>query len=138
MKNQGLESLLALARLDATSNNIPNAMTAFQAALTLEPDNADLWIETARAANTVTKDTELATRAAYIALNGYQLTRTASARADALAVLAKSLENAENFRQALNAYKASVNLVSSAAVQAAYADLRAPQGLPRHRQHARQ
>ncbi len=72
MKNQGLESLLALARLDATSGNIPNAMTAFQAALALEPDSADLWIETARAANTVTKDTELATRAAYIALNGYQ------------------------------------------------------------------
>jgi uncharacterized protein YfaS (alpha-2-macroglobulin family) len=128
MKSQGLESLLALARLDATSGNIPNAMTAFQAALALEPDSADLWIEAARAANTQAKDTELATRAAYIALNGYQLTRTASARADALAVLAKSLENAQNYRQALNAYKASVNLVSSAAVQAAYADLRARQG----------
>ncbi len=66
------------------------------------------------------------------------MTRTASARADALAVLAKSLENAENFRQALDAYKASVNLVSSAAVQAAYADLRARKGFRVTRQHARQ
>lgn len=128
MQDQGLESLLALGRLDAASRNIPNAMKAFEAALALNPDAADIWIEAARTANTVTNDTDLATRAAYIALNGYQLSRTASLRADALAVLARALENAQNYRQALNAYKASVNLVSSAAVQAAYSDLRARQG----------
>jgi uncharacterized protein YfaS (alpha-2-macroglobulin family) len=128
MKDQGIESILALARIDATSGKIPDAMNAYQAALSLTPDDPALWLETARAANTVTNDTELATRAAYIALNGYQLTRTASARADALAVLAKSLELAQNYRQALNAYKASVSLVSSAAVQAAYDDLRTRQG----------
>lgn len=128
MKDQGVESLTALARIDATAGNIPNALKAFEAALSLTPDNAALWIEAARAANTVANDTEAATRAAYIALNGYELTRTASSRADALSVLAKALENAQNYRQALSAYKASLDLVSSAAVQAAYNDLRARQG----------
>lgn len=82
----------------------------------------------ARAANTVTNDTSLATKAAYAALNGYQLTRTTTSRADALAVLAEALKNAQNYRPALNAYKASLNLVSSAAVQAAYNNLLARQG----------
>ncbi len=137
MKNQGLESLLALARLDATSGNIPNAMTAFQAALALEPDSADLWIETARAANTVTKDTELATRAAYIALNGYQLTRSASSRADALAVLAKSLKTPRtSVRLSMPTRRASI---SSPRPQSRPPMRSArPQGLPRDRQHARQ
>ena len=127
-KDQGVESITANARIDATSGNVPNALTAFQAALSLAPGNVDLWLEAARTANTITNDTEAGAKAAYFSLNGYLLTRTASKRADALATLAKSLENAQNYRPALNAYKASLNIQSSAAVQAAYEDLRARQG----------
>ncbi|MDJ1633456.1 hypothetical protein A6U88_09010 [Agrobacterium sp. B131/95] len=128
LKGQGVESLIALGRIEITSGNVNNALNAFQGALSLTPDNGDLWIEMARAANTTTNDTSLATQAAYAALNGYQLSRTTSSRADALAVLATSLQNAQNYRQALSAYKASLALTSSAAVQAAYDDLKARQG----------
>ncbi len=128
LKGQGVESLIALGRIELTSGNVNDALNAFQGALSLSPDNGELWIEMARAANTITNDTSVATRAAYAALNGYQLTRTTSSRADALAVLAEALKNAQNYRPALSAYKASLNLVSSAAVQAAYNDLLARQG----------
>ncbi|HEX8047055.1 MG2 domain-containing protein [Rhizobium sp.] len=128
LKGQGVESLIALGRIEITSGNVNNALNAFQGALSLTPDNGDLWVEMARAANTTTNDTSLATQAAYAALNGYQLSRTTSSRADALAVLATSLQNAQNYRQALSAYKASLTLTSSAAVQAAYNDLKARQG----------
>ncbi|QND49250.1 hypothetical protein HB780_27420 [Rhizobium lusitanum] len=128
LKGQGVESLIALGRIEITSGNVNNALNAFQGALSLSPDNGDLWVEMARAANTTTNDTSLATQAGYAALNGYQLSRTTRSRADALAVLAESLKNAQNYRQALSAYKASLNLTSSAAVQAAYDDLKARQG----------
>ncbi len=128
LKGQGVESLIALGRIEITSGNVNNALNAFQGALSLSPDNGDLWVEMARAANTTTNDTSLATQAAYAAINGYQLSRTTSSRADALAVMAESLKNAQNYRQALSAYKASLALTSSAAVQAAYDDLRARQG----------
>ncbi|MBB3612110.1 alpha-2-macroglobulin family protein [Rhizobium sp. BK602] len=128
LKGQGVESLIALGRIELTSGNVNNALNAFQGALSLNPDNGDLWVEMARAADTVTNDTSLATQAAYAALNGYQLSRTTRSRADALAVLATSLQNAQTYRQALSAYKASLALTSSAAVQAAYDDLRARQG----------
>ncbi|MQB44508.1 alpha-2-macroglobulin family protein [Rhizobium sp. ICMP 5592] len=128
LKGQGVESLIALGRIEITSGNVNNALNAFQGALSLTPDNGDLWVEMARAANMTTNDTSLATQAAYAALNGYQLSRTTSSRADALAVLATSLQNAQNYRQALSAYKASLALTSSAAVQAAYDDLKARQG----------
>ena len=128
LKEQGVESLIALGHIELTSGNVNNALNAFQGALSLVPDNADLWLELARAGNTVPNDTTIATNAAYAALNGYQLTRTAQSRADALFVLATSLQKAQNYRQALNAYKASLELESSVAVQAAYDDLRARQG----------
>ncbi|MDY6964331.1 MAG: MG2 domain-containing protein, partial [Pseudomonadota bacterium] len=59
---------------------------------------------------------------------GYKLSRTAGARADALAVLAAALEAQENYRSALSAYKQSLALVSARTVQMAYADLRERQG----------
>jgi uncharacterized protein YfaS (alpha-2-macroglobulin family) len=42
--------------------------------------------------------------------------------------MAKSLENVQNYRAGLNAYKASLKLVQSPAIQTAYEDLRARQG----------
>ncbi|MBB6301778.1 alpha-2-macroglobulin family protein [Rhizobium leucaenae] len=128
LKGQGVESLTALGRIELTSGNVNNALNAFQGALSLAPDNGALWVEMARAANTITNDTTVATQAAYAALNGYQLSRTTRSRADALAVLATSLQNAQNYRQALSAYKASLALAGSPTVQAAYEDLRARQG----------
>jgi uncharacterized protein YfaS (alpha-2-macroglobulin family) len=127
-QGQGVESLVAKGRLDVTNNDLPNAIKAFMGALAITPDDAPLWIETARVANEVTGDTEVAGQAAIAALNGYQLTRTTNSRADALAVLAKALQHSENYRAALTAYKASLALVDARAVRAAYTDLRERQG----------
>lgn len=127
-KAQGLQSLLALARIELTAGNVENSLTAFRAALAITPDDGDLWIEMARAINTVSNTADAAAQASIAALNGYQLTRTTQTRADALAVLATSLANAENYRAALNAYKASLALVDAKTVAAAYHDLRERQG----------
>ncbi len=120
----GVNSLIETARAQAESGIIDGALKAFQGALAITPDDSELWLETARTANRVTGNTDVATQAALAAINGYQLTRTAESRAHALAVLAKALENAENFRGALNAYKASLELVQSKTVETAYLDLK--------------
>ncbi|PZM13625.1 alpha-2-macroglobulin family protein [Rhizobium tubonense] len=127
-KNQGVESLVALAHVDLSAGNAVDAVKAFLGALAITPDNSALWIETARAANGIKDNSDVAGQAALAALNGYQLTRTTGSRADALAVLATSLANSQNYRAALNAYKASLALVQSRDVKAAYADLRTRQG----------
>ena len=128
-KTQGVESLVALAHVEQSAGNKADAVKAFLGALAITPDDSVLWIETARTANGIKDITDdLAGQSAIAALNGYQLTRTTASRADALAVLARSLELSKNYRAALSAYKASVALVGSKTVRAAYADLRSRQG----------
>ncbi|MGH6859024.1 MAG: PAN domain-containing protein, partial [Phyllobacterium sp.] len=127
-KSQGLDELLAAARKERDGGSIEKALRAFMGALAIAPDNGELWLETARAADSAEKNTYLAGQAALAALNGYQLTRTTQSRADAVAVLAKALQNSESYRAALNAYKASLALVDAKPVEAAYLDLKARQG----------
>ncbi len=127
-KAEGADGLKATARAELAAGNIENALNAFKGALAVSPDDADLWIETALAANRADKNTYIAGQAALAAYNGYLLTRTTQSRADALAVLAASLQNAQNYRAALNAYKASLELVDAKTVKAAYVDLKARQG----------
>ncbi len=124
----GQAGLLMLANNELSAGNYDSALAVFKAALSITPDDAGLWTETARSLNTVTGRTDIAAEAAAMALNGYQLTRTAQARADVLAVLAKSFENSENYRAALNAYKASLALVTAKTVQTAYNELRETKG----------
>ncbi|MBP1859898.1 alpha-2-macroglobulin family protein [Rhizobium herbae] len=127
-EGQGINSLLATAHRELAAGNVAPALKAFQGALSITPDDGALWIEAARAANRVYGNTDFATQAALAALNGYQLTRTTQSRADALAVLATALKNAENFRAALSAFKASLELVEAKTVRADYTDLRTRQG----------
>ena len=127
-QGQGLQSLLALARIELLRTTTSKRHQVLLGALAINPDDGALWTETARAANAITGNADIAGQAAIAALNGYQLSRTTQDRADALSVLAKSLENSENYRAALSAYKASLALVEAKTVRAAYADLRARQG----------
>ncbi len=127
-KTQGVQSLVALAHVEQSAQNPADAVKAFLGALAVTPDDAVLWIETARTANGIKDNAEIAAQAAIAALNGYQLTRTKESRADALAVLAVSLANSDNARAALSAYKASLALVNSKTVAAAYADLKSRKG----------
>ncbi|EJC78069.1 large extracellular alpha-helical protein [Rhizobium leguminosarum bv. trifolii WSM2012] len=128
-QGQGVDSLTANARLDMTANNLTDALIAFHGALSITPDDADLWLETARAAISYgSTESSVTGQAVVDALNGYELTRTKPKRAEALSVLATALERNANYRPALDAYKASLALVASDDVQTAYVQLKATQG----------
>ncbi|MBB3352933.1 hypothetical protein FHT70_002870 [Rhizobium sp. BK049] len=128
-QGQGVDSLTANARIDLTGNNLADALKSFHGALSITPDDADLWLETARAAASLgSAETNTSGQAVLDALNGYELTRTKPKRAEALAVLADALDRNANYRAALNAYKASLALVASEDVQAAYLQLKSTQG----------
>ncbi len=127
-RNHGAESLKAIARAELLTGNVETALYNFKGALSITSDNAALWIEMARAAVDATGSRSLASQAVPAAINGYQLSRSTQARADALAVLATALERLRNYRPALNAYRGSLALVRDQTVQAAYDDLRARQG----------
>jgi uncharacterized protein YfaS (alpha-2-macroglobulin family) len=127
-ENLSQEELLQQAR-DTLRNGTPDtAFALYRNALSFGSEDPALWLEAASAGLAVTGNTDLATQSAYAAYQAYLLTRTATARADALAMLAKALEQAENFRPALETYKASLKTFESKAVRKAYADLRARQG----------
>jgi uncharacterized protein YfaS (alpha-2-macroglobulin family) len=124
----GHAALLQMGRDALLGGNYDAALYAFKAALALTPDDAALWIDIARAENNVIGNETVTSQGVLAALNGFLLTRSTQERADALAVLAKGLENAENYRGALSAYKASLELVTAKTVQAAYNDLRSRKG----------
>ncbi|UWU32077.1 alpha-2-macroglobulin family protein (plasmid) [Rhizobium sp. WSM1274] len=126
---QSVDSLTANARIDLTGNNLADALKSFHGALSITPDDADLWLEAARAAASLgTVDSNTSGQAVLDALNGYELTRTKPKRAEALAVLADALDRNANYRPALDAYKASLALVASEDVQTAYLQLKSTQG----------
>lgn len=127
-KDQGVESLAALARIEAGNGQDELTVTALTGALAIDPDNAALWIERARIDRRMATDSTYAVQAALAALNGYRLSRDAGTRADALAALAEALDKAQDFRTALHAYKASLALSDTRSVRLAYEDLRARQG----------
>ncbi|WP_418883862.1 MG2 domain-containing protein [Allorhizobium ampelinum] len=124
----GLNGLIGRAHASLSAGKGTDALAGFLAAVQLSPEDASLWISAARAANTIKDDRATANQGLYAALLGYDLTRSAKERADALAVLAKALEKNENFRGALNAYKASLELVADKSVRAAYLALKATKG----------
>lgn len=124
----GAEELKAVAQSELLGGNLDYALYNFKGALSLTPDDGALWTETSRAAGTAVGNYTMASEAVLTAINGYQLSRTSQARADALAVLAVALERQQNYRPALTAYRESLALVRSQTVQAAYDDLRERQG----------
>ncbi len=132
-QGQSADSLIANGRLDLTAGNITDAVKSFRSALALSPENSDLWLEVARAGDSFVKSddnngSDIYAQAVLAAVNGYELTRTASGRAEALSVLAVALEKNTSYRAALNAYKASLALVGSKEVQAAFVQLKSTQG----------
>ncbi|QRM53830.1 alpha-2-macroglobulin family protein [Sinorhizobium sp. BG8] len=127
-QGQGAESLAALGRIETVSSRISQAITAFRSALAISPDDRYIWIEMARAAARAQNDSQIANQGVLAAINAYQLTRSASSRAEALAVLADALDKSENYRAGLNAYKASLALVADPSVRTAYLALKARQG----------
>jgi uncharacterized protein YfaS (alpha-2-macroglobulin family) len=124
----GIGNLRTIAQNELLSGNVDTAIYNFKGALALAPEDAALWIELARAAGTAKDNSSATSESTLAAINAYQASRAAPIRADALAVLAAALAKQENYRPALNAYKASLALANARTVQAAYNDLRERQG----------
>jgi uncharacterized protein YfaS (alpha-2-macroglobulin family) len=127
-ENLGVEALLVIARRDLTTGMIDHALATYSSALRITPDDAALWMEMAEAANRFPGNWNVNSQGLSAALNAYQATRTTTMRAQALATLARSLENTSNYRAGISAYKASLKLVDNPAIEAAFQDLRVRQG----------
>jgi uncharacterized protein YfaS (alpha-2-macroglobulin family) len=130
---QGLGALSEAGDSALLAGDPRSAAQRFTTAVATSPDDSALWIRLARALQAVsginTQETaSLRSDAASAAYNAYLLARTAPSRADALAVLAVTLDNRDLFRPALQAYEASLALVNSASVRAEYEDLKARKG----------
>ncbi|MEM9470538.1 MAG: alpha-2-macroglobulin family protein [Pseudomonadota bacterium] len=115
------------------SGDVRVARDAYLGALRLDTDDAALWIGFARASLRVIpgpgeNNYRLKQTASSAAQIAYRRSTTTAVRAEALAVLADALDKRSLFRPALEAYKASLSLLSSAEVRAAYKELRERQG----------
>ncbi len=130
---EGLATLTQAARQALSTGDPGIAIDNFLAAIKISPDNGTLWLGLARAGLAFTStDADALNTARQKAdagvWNAYQLSRTAPARAEALTVMAEALDMRDQSRPAMRAYEASLALVSSADVQAAYEDLKARKG----------
>lgn len=125
---KGLAELSAEAAAVLGAGDAARAFTLSKAVAATDPEAAAGWLGAARAALAVTDNSVSATDAVSAAVNGYQRTRTAKERAGALALLARALERASEFRPALEAYKASLKLAEVKSVRDAYAALHERQG----------
>ncbi|WP_040854825.1 alpha-2-macroglobulin family protein [Phyllobacterium sp. YR531] len=126
-KMLGFDKLLGMARNEASNGSVTPAIASYMAALAIAPGNGDVWLELAKAGN-IGNDSYRGGQSALAAFNAYQLSRTTQSRAEALSVLGTSLEIAQNYRAAINAYKASLEIVEAKTVRAAYNDLKGRQG----------
>ncbi|WP_313197710.1 alpha-2-macroglobulin family protein [Rhizobium sp.] len=124
----GIENLKTVAQSELLGGRVDTAIYNYKGALSLAPDDGDLWIALARAAGVAKNNGSADSEGTLAAINGYLMSRTTQARADALSVLGAALAKQQNYRQALTAYKQSLALASARTVQAAYNDLRERQG----------
>ncbi|HEV7252215.1 MAG TPA: alpha-2-macroglobulin family protein [Mesorhizobium sp.] len=132
-QSAGLATLIRLSDEALNAGDPAAAMAYAEQALRVEPEDPALWLGLSRAALAFSsEDSQAMANAQQTATTGawtaYDLSRTAAARADALAALAQALDRRDLFRPALSAYEASLDLVNSAAVQAEYEDLKARKG----------
>lgn len=131
---EGLTALRAAAEQAVLTGDHRSAMQKYEAAVSVLPDDGRLWLELARetlAVQPVASSSEPSTlpaNATSAGFNAYKLLRTTKTRADALALLGDGLDRRDLYRPALQSYEASLALVSSPGVRAAYQDLKARKG----------
>jgi hypothetical protein len=129
----GLTALTNAARNADAAGRLSDAADYLWAALSIAPSDIELWLDLSRAnlglLNSGNRnDYQFQRDATAAALNAYQLSRSGTARAEALDYLAKGLEHRHHYRAALETYKESLALVDSPQVLAAFRDLRARKG----------
>ncbi|MDZ7600691.1 MAG: alpha-2-macroglobulin family protein [Hoeflea sp.] len=129
----GASQYIALAKSANAEGDMDGVIRFYAMAAAADPAQSLLWRELSRGSLAYeTQDANmirsLRSVAISAAINAYQASRTASARADSLAVLGEALERAENWRPALSAYRASLEIAEVPALRAAYDVLRVTHG----------
>ncbi|MDP3523678.1 MAG: MG2 domain-containing protein, partial [Hoeflea sp.] len=129
----GASQYIALAKSASAEGDMDGVIRFYAMAAAADPAQSLLWRELSRGSLAYeTQDANmirsLRSVAISAAINAYQTSRTASARADSLAVLGEALERAENWRPALSAYRASLEIAEVPALRAAYDVLRVTHG----------
>ncbi len=128
----GVDDIVAAAEGALQSGDLRTAYQNFGTAVSLSPDDSRLWTKLSQTAMSVTPGPDesgsLTQAALSGAVNGYLTSRTTNSRAEALVMLAKALDQRGDYRPALSAYKASLELVNAKDVEAAYKDLRSRKG----------
>ncbi|KGF69138.1 membrane protein [Hoeflea sp. BAL378] len=124
---------IALAQSAAAEGDMDGVVRFYAMAAAADPAQSLTWSELSRGSLAyVTQDESmlrsLRSVAISAAINAYQTSRTASARADSLAVLGEALARSESWRPALAAYRASLEIAEVPALRAEYEDLRATHG----------
>src|SRR5690606_35695564 len=132
-ETMGVGLLTAAASSAMLSGNVADAVEQFRAAIRISPDDRDVWSRLAIVLidgnpGDYTMQSRYRRDAVSAAFNAYLLTRGRTERADALVDLARALDRRDLYRPAIEAYKASLELVNSAATRAALEDLRARKG----------
>lgn len=129
----GFEALTRLAQQNLDSGDNRAAVNNAYAALKIDPDAYTPWLTLSAAARAYRakkySDKQFMKKLSVSsALNGYLVSRTKTARAEALARLAKGLQKRGKFRLALSAYKFSLELVEVPAERQAFTELRRTHG----------
>ena len=130
---QGANSLRQAASTAMTGGNPKLAIASYRAALKFAPEDHALWVELAYAVlamktNNNREKYKLQEEAIWVSLNAYANSAAAGQRALSLGLLATALERRQQFRPALEAYKASLLLADTAWIKAAYDKLHAQRG----------
>jgi uncharacterized protein YfaS (alpha-2-macroglobulin family) len=130
--NLGLSGLMQSAANMIVSDP-RNSAAAFIAAIGITPQDSALWTGLAQAALGVVRQNgndawTWRQNATSAAINAYNLSRQTAQRAETLATMAEALAARSNPRPALEAYKASLALQSSPAVQSAFDALYSKEG----------
>jgi len=130
---RGVTTLTRIAEASIAAGDMESAVRNFAIAVAAAPDRSELWAELSRAALAYTpQDSNLRRSLLSVsvssAINAYRASRSVTARADALAVLAEAFAGVSNWRPALSAYRASLDLIEVPALRAAYDELRATYG----------
>ncbi len=129
----GFDQYISLARQNFRDGDNQGAIANINKALQIDPEATEPWLIMADAARAYrTKkysDRQLMNKlATSSALAGYLVSRTTSSRAKALATLARGLEKRGRYRNALSAYKRSLELVEAPEERKAFAELRKAHG----------
>ncbi len=131
--DESTDGLMAQLRTAMGARDYQQVETLAPTALGSDPENLENWLEFTRMALEFgTSDAEGNYRIRELmvpgALNAYQLSRTATKRADALGLLGQAFEALSMYRQAITAYKASLEIVNSPELEARYKSTRASWG----------